>query len=236
MEQKRIPKSTHYDHRAKLYRLSALQIWAGCAKARMSGADLPSIEAIFGSTTRVIRVWKHWRTGELRTSVECPGGEDKAWLKVSECELNLPQKGAKLCSAVELMYLSVDKMLKFSLSPKDQQMILKLLPITGAYQGLPYRAKERDRHLKEATVENPMPDTNTFSTYDEMLDWLEGPGNCRAIRNAMRVLYDHAIIGPQEGEQVTYTMDRDGQTQFFSPPAYGAVTAQEARRLVRESA
>lgn len=189
-EQRPTPASTRYYRRGLLYCLNALQVWAAWKKARLTGADLPTLEAIFGSTDRVVRTWRNNRTGEMVVSVECPRGNH--WERVTEYEITVPNSSGKLLGIVEVTGLAVDEILRRHVSLQHREELLQALPITGCYS------------LHEFDMDSTQLD-----------DLLERISKSAAWRSASRSLREYAIIGPRKSG-TTFTLERSGQSAFAS--------------------
>ena len=209
MEGYQVSRSTKYNRKAFLFSLNAIQVWAACKKARSAGSDLPTYEAVFGSSDRVIRTWRNSRTKELRVAVEAPRGSH--WTKVTEYDLLVANGGSKLTSDIEITFLAVDDLFKEFLSLDDRRKLLRLFPLTGCYSGTPINEEEVKAHFDLLNSGQALPSDSSFESETEFQGWLDKVRGNRAVRAALNVLRDNAMIARPQSKGIT--IGRNGQLE-----------------------
>lgn len=191
-----LPLSTRYYWQGKVEKLFTLNVWAGWKKAKLAQAEVPTFDAIWGTTGFTAFIFVHERTSEVVVAKESPG---HSWSNYGEFKPTTRDTSTKLLAGVNMTGLAVDGVLKEYLSLDMRRKLLSLLPVSGKYQG--------EFWSDEAAVTGVLTDTHSLrdlhasSVTPQEVDVLRRVSailQSRSIKAAISVLEQRAPIVPKE--------------------------------------
>lgn len=191
-----LPLSTRYYWQGKIEKLYTLNVWAGWRKARLSGAETPTIDGIWGTAGFTALIFVNERTSEVVVAKESPG---HAWRNYGEFMPTSRESTQKLLAGVNMTGLAVDAVLKEYLSLDMRKKLLHFLPVCGKYQGEFWSDEQAVTGVLSDT--HSLRDIQSHQTAPGDIDILRRISailQSRTIKAAISVLEQKAPIVPKE--------------------------------------
>lgn len=199
-------RSTRHEWRHRFTRLYTICVWAAWRKARKVGSEIPTFDAIWGTTDFSVTIYENYRTKEIIVATEAP--RDGKWKKLTSTVSNRSTT-LNLNSGVETTGLAVESLFRHELSNRELKTLLALFPPVGKYQGSYWPDEqgecESEVNDNDATVVRGegrslrnLNQVTRSNAEDDIVERFMKMLGSKTVRHAVKILEEEGAFAPRE--------------------------------------